>query len=147
MTYKVNWDGAYETWKKSKFSQKKFYYSKEFKKFLRPGRMPTEATFQSHFRSIRKKLESEAVNLAPKQQPKETKQQIEVIDSQEVNVVDADKYRPNKLGKLLFKQNIRIRRLRKIAVRLPDGTAVEFETGDPELLVLQMIAVFKGERL
>ena len=154
MTFKVNWEGAYKAWKTSKLSQKQFYYSKEFKKFIRPGRMPTEETVQRHFSCMRKKLEPESVNSAleqqtsaSEQQTKESKPEIEVVDTQAVNIVDADKYRTKKLRELLYKQNSRICRLRRIAIRLPDGTTVEFETGNPESLVLKMIAVFKGERL
>ncbi len=154
MTFKVNWDEAYKAWKKSKLSQKQFYYSKEFKKFIRPGRIPTEATVHWHFSRMRKKLEPESVNSAleqqtsaSKQKTNESKPEIEVVDTQTVNIVDADKYRSKKLRELLYRQNVRIRRLRQIAIRLPDGTTVEFETGNPELLVLEMIDVFKGERL
>lgn len=147
MTYKVDWERAYKAWTASKLSEKKFYYSKDFKKFLIPGRMPTLATLEHHFRHIRKKLEPKSLNSVSVQQAKKAQTQVEVVDSQAVNVVQADKYYPSNLRKLLSKPNSRIHRLRQIAVRLPDGTAVEFETDDPELLVLKMIAVSKGERL
>ncbi len=148
MTYDVDWEGAYHAWKASKLSRQKFHYSEEFKKFILAGTMPSEDTVRTHFRRIRDKIEAGLINPPLKQFASEGKTEIEVLDSQLVTVINLDKNCTNNLKRAVSSRKYHsIRRIQQIVVRLPDGTTVEFGSANPELIVLQLLGAFKGERL
>ena len=145
MTYYVDWEGAYHAWKASKLSRQKFHYSEEFQKYVLDGNMPSEDAVRTHFRRVRDRIESGLIE--PSLAQSESKGKTEVLDPQLVTVINLDHNRTHNLEKVLIGRDRPIRRIRRIIVRMPDKTEVEFDSANPELFVLQLLGVFKGERL
>lgn len=145
MTYNVDWEGAYHAWKASTLSRQKFHYSEEFQKYVLDGNMPSEDAVRTHFRRVRDQIEAGLLESSLAQS--ESKGKTEVLDPQTVTVINLDHNRAHNLEKVLVGRDRSIRRVRRIIVRMPDKTEVEFDSGNPELFVLQLLGVFKGERL
>jgi len=107
--------------------------------------MPSEDAVRTHFRRVRDRIESGLIE--PSLAQSESKGKPEVLDPQLVTVINLDHNRTHNLEKVLIGRDRPIRRIRRIIVRMPDKTEVEFDSANPELFVLQLLGVFKGERL
>lgn len=63
--YAIDWEGAYDAWKRSGLPRRRFQYSEQFEPFIRETGMPSEDTVRTRFRSIRDRRGANYVPPAP----------------------------------------------------------------------------------
>lgn len=134
--YLIDWDGAYDAWKKSKLSRRRFQYSKQFKEFIIDGGMPSEDTVRTRFRSIRDQREA---NFNPQDYLENEPMPAQADDAVQIFRLDDNKVKML-CQSLQAQPSTSIKRLRQIVIRMADGRSVEFESGNAELFALRLLS-------
>lgn len=137
-SYDIDWEGAYDAWKRSGLARRKFQYSEQFKPFIRESRMPSEDTVRTRFRSIRDRC---GANYVPPAQPDPSieRKPVEVDLTEPVRVFRLDEQKIQAMVGEFAAKPTSTKRLRRVVMHLPDGRTVEFEFKNAELFALKVL--------
>lgn len=137
--YAIDWEGAYDAWKRSGLPRRRFQYSEQFEPFIRETGMPSEDTVRTRFRSIRDRRGANYVPPAPSN-PEVERKPVELDLTEPVKVFRLDELKIQAMVGELAAERVSTKRLRRVVMHLPDGRSVEFESKNAELFALKVLS-------
>ena len=135
MVYNIDWEGAYDAWKKSGLPRRRFLYSKLFEEFIIDGTRPSEDTVRTRFRSIRdQRGDYEDQHAAKKTEALDA----ECGDAVRIVRVDVDTSKISCDETQTRKVKSR-RQYHQVIIHWHDGRSIEFYSRNAEQFVMQFL--------
>ena len=134
--YHIDWEGAYDAWKKSGLSQQKFQYSQHFKCFIGQEGVPSAETIRIWFRRIRDQRGDHYVSYK-KHAARSSPSALNPTSTVEIYCLD-EQMLQDAIGEFDLNRD-GATSLRQVVVRMPSGCSVEFESQNAELFALKVL--------